>query len=242
MKQNRSKPAVNKSDLANVQTTFNSIASVYDANRSKLIPCFDDLYSIPVSLVQNQIGNRNKKPMVLDIGAGTGLLTSFLFQKYPGARVTLIDMAEEMLNVARERFKGNRNIKYISADYSGYNFSETFDVIMSAMSIHHLSNPGKRKLFSKIYGLLNPGGIFVNAEQVLGETPELEALYKKRWEALIREEGVPEKQILLWRERLKLDREATPEDQVKWLKKAGFSIAGCPYKFFKFAVMFGVKG
>ena len=242
MKQTQKRPAADKSGFADVQSTFNSIASGYDANRRKLIPCFDDLYSIPVFLVQNQIGNRNKKPRVLDIGAGTGLLTSFLLQKYPGARVTLIDMAEEMLNVAKERFKENPNIKYISADYSRYDFSETFDAIISAMSIHHLSDPVKRKLFAKIYGLLNPGGIFVNAEQVLGETPELEALYKKRWEALIREGGVPEKQILSWRERLKLDREATPEDQVKWLKKAGFSISGCPYKYFKFAVMFGVKG
>ncbi len=230
-----------KFNLTAVGSTFNSIASVYDANRRKLIPCFDDLYSIPVFLVQNQIGNNNKKPRVIDIGAGTGLLTSFLLQKYPAAHVTLIDMAEEMLNVAKERFKGNGNIKYTTADYSYYDFQETFDAVISAMSIHHLSDTGKRKLFKKIYTLLNPGGIFVNAEQVLGETLELEALYKKRWEEMVREGGVPEKQILSWKERLKLDREATAEAQMKWLKKAGFSQAGCPYKYFKFAVMFGIK-
>ena len=230
-----------ESNFAQVQSAFNSIASVYDENRRKLIPCFDDLYSVPVSLVQNQIGDKNKKLKALDIGAGTGLLASFLLQKYPDSRVTLIDMAEDMLEVARQRFKGNANIKYITADYSRYDFTKTFDAVISAMSIHHLTDATKRKLFAKIYGLLNPGGIFVNAEQVLGETPDSDVFYRKLWEETIRNGGVPEKEILAWKKRLKLDREATAHAQVKWLKKAGFAKAGCPYKYFKFAVIFGAK-
>ncbi|MCL4322086.1 MAG: methyltransferase domain-containing protein [Deltaproteobacteria bacterium] len=239
MKELREHKALNNQDFNNIKTAFNSIASVYDENRRKLIPCFDDLYSIPVSLIQNR--NGNKKLKALDIGAGTGLFASFLLEKYPDARVTLIDMAEDMLNVAKRRFEGNGNIKYITADYSRYGFSENFDAVISAMSIHHLADAEKRRLFKKIYGLLNTGGIFVNAEQVMGETPELDALYRKLWEETIRKNGVPEKEILAWKERLKLDREATAEAQVKWLNKAGFSTAGCPYKYFKFAVIFGVK-
>ncbi len=146
-----------------------------------------------------------------------------------------------MLRVARQRFKGNANIKYITADYSRYDFSGTFDAVISAMSIHHLTDAAKRKLFAKIYALLNPHGIFVNAEQVLGETPDLDAMYRNLWEGTIRNGGVSEKEIREWKERLKLDREATSENQVKWLKKAGFSNVGCPYKFFKFAVIFGAK-
>ena len=76
---------IKKSNFVKVKSAFNSIASVYDENRRKLIPCFDDLYSVPVSLVQNQIGN--KKLNVLDLGAGTGLFTAFLLEKYPAAQV-----------------------------------------------------------------------------------------------------------------------------------------------------------
>ncbi len=238
MKCNKARFYSGKPNSISIQSAFNSIASVYDENRRKIIPCFDDLYSIPVSLIKS----KKKKLKVLDLGAGTGLLTSFLLQKYPDASVTLIDMADEMLEVARQRYKGNGNIKYITADYSSHNFSETFDVVISAMSIHHLIDSAKRRLFAKIYGILKPGGIFVNAEQVLGETPELDVLYRKLWEESMKNGGVPETEIRAWKERLKLDREATAEAQVKWLKKAGFSQTGCPYKYFKFAVMFGVKG
>ena len=226
-----------KPNSISIQSAFNSIASVYDENRRKLIPCFDDLYSVPVSLIKSKKNKLN----VLDLGAGTGIFTSFLLQKYPDAKVTLIDMADEMLEVARQRFKGNGNIKYITADYSRYEFPGTFDVVISAMSIHHLTDAAKRRLFAKMYGLLNPGGIFVNAEQVLGETPELDVLYRKLWEESIRNGGVPKKEIRAWKERLKLDREATAGAQARWLKKAGFAQVGCSYKYFKFAVVFGAK-
>ncbi|MCL4321267.1 MAG: hypothetical protein M0016_07365 [Deltaproteobacteria bacterium] len=58
------------------------------------------------------------------------------------------------------------------------------------MSIHHLPNAEKQRLFTKIYIHLKPGGIFVNAEQVSGNTDTIEAYYKKEWGRTIRENGV----------------------------------------------------
>ncbi len=220
-----------------IKDTFNSIASKYDINRKKLIPCFDDFYPIAISLIRKTSPILN----VLDIGAGTGLLTSFLLEKYGDANVTLIDMASEMMDIARTRFKDNKNIKYIIGNYADYDFKDTFDAVISAMSIHHLPHEGKRKLFAKIYKRLKPGGIFVNAEQVLGSTETIESYYKKEWENLIRQNGLPEEDIAAWKERLKLDREATVEQQVHWLKEAGFINADCAYKYYKFAVIFGMK-
>ncbi|MHB8231677.1 MAG: hypothetical protein ACYDDB_02095 [bacterium] len=86
-----------------------------------------------------------------------------------------------------------------------------------------------------------PGRVFVNAEQVSGNTDAIETYYKKVWERTIRENGVPEEEIASWKERLKLDRESTVEQQINWLKEAGFAGADCAYKFYKFAVIFGIK-
>ncbi len=223
-----------------IRDAFDSIASQYDANRKKLIPCFDELYSIPISLI-TLIPEKSTRLNVLDIGAGTGLLTSFLLEKYPDSNVTLIDMAAGMMDIAKIRFKGNNNINYIIADYVDYDFGGIFDVIISAMSIHHLAPVDKQGLFAKIYNHLRPGGLFVNAEQILGNTETIETYYKKEWERMIRQSGVPEEEIAAWKERLKLDRESTVEQQINWLKDAGFADADCAYKFYKFAVIFGVK-
>ena len=223
-----------------IRDAFDSIASKYDSNRKKLIPCFDELYSIPISLI-NLISEKSTRLNVLDIGAGTGLLTSFLLEKYPDSNVTLIDMAGGMMDIAKIRFKGNNNINYIIADYVDCDFGGIFDVIISAMSIHHLTRNDKQGLFAKIYNHLRPGGLFVNAEQILGNTETIEAYYKKEWEKTIRQSGVPEEEIAAWKERLKLDRESTVEQQINWLKDAGFTDADCAYKSYKFAVIFGVK-
>lgn len=90
-----------------------------------------------------------ENPKILDIGAGTGLLSAFLMERYPDASFTLIDISEKMLDVAKDRFKGNSNVKYIVADYSKYSFVEKYDMVVSALSIHHLEDEEKQKLYKK---------------------------------------------------------------------------------------------
>lgn len=63
----------------NIKDKFNANARQYDPQRNKLIPCFNDFYSIPVALLQSE----NNAPSILDIGAGTGLLSAFVKEKYP---------------------------------------------------------------------------------------------------------------------------------------------------------------
>ncbi|MBN2532548.1 MAG: hypothetical protein JXB88_06625 [Spirochaetales bacterium] len=57
-----------------IKETFDSIAITYDSQRRKIIPCFDDFYKIITNLTDSNINN----PEILDIGAGTGLLTKFV--------------------------------------------------------------------------------------------------------------------------------------------------------------------
>ena len=41
---------------------------------------------------------------VLDLGAGTGLLSAFILVRYPHARLVLYDASARMLAIVRERF------------------------------------------------------------------------------------------------------------------------------------------
>lgn len=152
--------------MNDVRKAFDSLAQDYDKYREYIIPDFHQFYGSAVWAVESPL----KNPRILDIGAGTGLLSAFLLQKYPDATITLMDFAENMLDVARERFSGNENIRYLVSDYSKSDLGGPFDSICSALSIHHLKSEDKEKLFKKIYTSLVPGGIFVNADQADGET------------------------------------------------------------------------
>ena len=220
-----------------LKTKFNEHANQYDQQRKKLIPCFDDFYSIPVSI----INTKKKNPSILDIGAGTGLFSSFLLEKYPNAKITLIDLSEKMIDISKKRFKGNPNVHYIIDDYTEHKFTNSFDIIISSLSIHHLNDSEKEKLYKKIFSILNSDGVFVNSDQVLGHTPFIEKMYRGDWVQKIESSGLTRSELEAAYERTKLDKMATLDKQLTWLKESGFKDVDCVYKYFNFVVMYGKK-
>ena len=92
---------------------FKEVSEKYDKQRKELIPCFDDFYKIPVEL-SNQIKTVDN---ILDIGAGTGLMSAFFLEKYNEADFTLVDISEEMLKKAKERFSGFSNFEFLVQDF-----------------------------------------------------------------------------------------------------------------------------
>ncbi|OEH93593.1 class I SAM-dependent methyltransferase [Bacillus solimangrovi] len=223
--------------MTNIKDSFNSHAKNYDEERTKLIPCFKKFYSTAVELVQI-----HEEPLtILDLGAGTGLLTSMLLERYPTAHYTLIDLSEKMLNVAKKRFEGNNNITYKVADYTTVEGQNQYDVVVSSLSIHHLSDDQKEKLYHNVFNSLKSGGIFVNADQVLGETDNLNQQYKQNWQQRIENTNLTTEQLQAAYERTKLDQMSTLSQQLNWLKAAGFVDVDCVFKEYSFAVLFGKK-
>ncbi|MHC1754782.1 MAG: class I SAM-dependent methyltransferase [Methanosarcina sp.] len=223
--------------MSEIQQKFDAISKKYDEQRRKFIPCFGDFYGATVSVASADAEN----PDILDIGAGTGLLSAFLMERYPGASFTLIDISEKMLDMAKDRFRNNSNIKYIAADYSKYDFVEKYDMVVSALSIHHLEDEEKKELYKKSYSMLKENGIFINADQVHGETPFIENLNKTTWRQSVENSGLLEEEILAGYERTRLDKDSKLGQQLDWLKEAGFCDVSCIYKYYQFAVMFGRK-
>ena len=76
-------------------------ASEYDISRRRLIPCYDLFYSTAAELAARSI--KNSSATILDIGAGTGLLSEFVIQKVGSASLYLLDESPDMLSKAQER-------------------------------------------------------------------------------------------------------------------------------------------
>jgi tRNA (cmo5U34)-methyltransferase len=221
-----------------ISTQFDEIAGMYDMQRRKLIPCFNDFYEIATSLVQTD----NPSPQILDLGAGTGLFSSFILDRRPDANLTLIDLSEGMLAIAKQRFGAEKhNITYITADYSQFDYQDSYDCIVSSLSIHHLEDQEKHELYKRIFMLLKPGGVFVNADQVLGSSPYLECLYRSDWETKIEATDLSQEALQAAYERTKLDKMATLDQQLYWLREIGFMDVDCVYKYFNFVVMYAKK-
>ncbi len=222
----------------NIENQFNLIAREYDGNRRKFISCFDDFYKNTTNFI---ISNITKPKRIIDLGAGTGLLTHFWYQQCPDSKYILVDIADEMLNIARKRFRGIENVSYQVADYINELPNDSFDTVISALSIHHLENNDKEKLFSRIYHALPNNGLFVNYDQFCAGQPEINKWYDNYWEKQLSNSELADKDIELWRERRKLDRECSVEQEIDMMKKYKFKLVKCIYSYQKFSVIIAIK-
>lgn len=221
-----------------IKEQFNLVAREYDRGRRRFIPCFDDYYGNTTRFIASNIPSPRR---IADLGAGTGLLSQFWYQHFPTAEYVLTDVADEMLDVARRRFAGTGNVTCIAQDYTKRLPEGSFDVIMSALSIHHLEDEDKSHLFRRIYESLPAGGIFVNYDQFCGGEADMSKWYDAYWESQLEVSGLSERDIALWQERRKLDRECSVEQEVDMLRNSGFPIVKCVYAYQKFAVIIGKK-
>jgi tRNA (cmo5U34)-methyltransferase len=218
---------------------FGADAENYDRSRRQLIPCFDDFYRIAV---EQSPFPADAAIDVLDLGAGTGLLTSFFATAYPHARFTLVDGAPEMLAKARARFGDDARMRYVVADYAASPIDGMYDLIVSCLSIHHLQHADKRALFARALSALKPGGAFINADEVSGATPATDAHNLEAWQEAARRLGASQEDLDASRARMEaFDILATLPDQLDWLEDAGFRDVDCAYKNYMFAVYSGRK-
>ena len=181
-----------------------------------------------------------EKPLsVLDLGAGTGLLTKYLFEKYPDANFTVVDISDEMLEIARKRFSGLANFSFRVENYSEKLPEGNFDLIASALSIHHLADTQKMNLYSMIYDKLPGKGCFINLDQFNAASDIINKHYV--WHNFINQHITDPEEQKKYLKRRELDMEDTVEGTIEKLKSAGFKQVDCIYRFMKFGVVIAIK-
>jgi tRNA (cmo5U34)-methyltransferase len=220
--------------MTDATAVFHEHARDYDALRRRLVPGFDSFYGAALEALA--LASRPIK-RVLDLGAGTGLLAAMVARAHPGAELVLHDGAAGMLEQARERL-GDR-ASYVVADLTDPLPAGPWDAVVSALAIHHLDDDAKRALSASVHDALAPGGMFVNAEQVLGPTPALDAVYFARHRATALELGATEEEWEAAAQRMTHDRCSTVADQLQWLAEAGFTDVDAPWRDGRFAVLTG---
>jgi tRNA (cmo5U34)-methyltransferase len=107
---------------------------------------------------------------ILDLGTGSGETLAHVLARHPGARAVGVDENDGMLAVARARLAAT-DVRLEVADLSDALPSGPFDLVVSALAVHHLDGPGKAALFARVAAALRPGGRFVLADVVVPVGP-----------------------------------------------------------------------
>jgi tRNA (cmo5U34)-methyltransferase len=107
---------------------------------------------------------------VLELGTGTGETARRVLARNPAAVLIGLDASEEMLSRAREALPAD------GAELRAWRLTDPlpggpFDVVFSALTVHHLDAAGKADLFQRVAAALSPGGRFVLGDVVVPEDP-----------------------------------------------------------------------
>jgi len=192
----------------------------------------------------------------LDLGCGDGILGRTVLADYPDAAGVFLDFSEYMIETARRK-ANNRQAVFVVQSFAERNWSQSvrehgpFDLVVSGLAIHHLTDERKRELYQELFDLMAPGGLFLNLEHVtLGSEWAKEAydelFVDSLWMQHQRRGGVKSRAALAeeWRHRLgkAKDIPAPVELQCKWLEEIGFADVDCFLKVFGLALFGGRKG
>lgn len=91
---------------------------------------------------------------ILDVGTGTGVLIEYLLRSNP-KKIVALDISENMLQIAKDKYKEYDNIEFIQSDIYNY-IEEGFDYIFLYSVYPHLLK--KELLFNKFKNILNKNG------------------------------------------------------------------------------------
>jgi len=102
---------------------------------------------------------------VLELGTGTGETAQRVLDRHPEAQLVGIDASPGMVEVARVSLPSDR-VKLLIGRLEDPLPEGSFDLVVSALAVHHLEGTGKADLFRRIAGRLDPAGRFVLADVV----------------------------------------------------------------------------
>ena len=106
---------------------------------------------------------------VLELGTGTGETAARVLARHPDARLTGIDESPAMLCAARAAL-GNDPFLLVARLQDPLP-PGPYDLVVSALAVHHLDGAGKSDLFRRITRVLRPGGRFVLGDVVVPGEP-----------------------------------------------------------------------
>jgi len=232
------------------------------------IPLANEQIDIMLRLIR---ASQTEVDWVLDLGCGDGILGTAVLDQHPQANGVFIDFSEPMLTAAKQRLGNNPNAQTILQDYGERGWenqllkikdlanetnnlqspiSNLFDVIVSGYSIHHQPDDRKKEVYTELFNLLKPGGIFINIEHVSSADPWLERRFQELFVDKIHQLQQQNDANKTWED---VDREfysrpdkdanilAPVENQCNWMRDIGYEKVDIYLKIFELAVFGGIK-
>jgi tRNA (cmo5U34)-methyltransferase len=201
-------------------------------------PEAQEVYGI---LIATQPREQDAPLRILDIGSGHGVVAAALLSALPNATAIGLDISEPMMAEGKVRMAPfGKRFSYHVADFADGDLPSdlpgTFDLVVSSRAIHHLISPNKAKLYAQIHARLNDGGAFFNIDNMRPRDEYFRAVYRKMGNRSTRPQGMGGGNGGSGTE-----HPDPVDEQLTWLRDAGFAHVDCLWKKLGRAMIVGYK-
>jgi SAM-dependent methyltransferase len=159
------------SDARDWITRWERQQEVYLADR-------EDRFTALIDAVEEAAGRPD--PLVLDLGCGPGSLAVRLLARLPGATVVAVDADPVTLSLGRAAYADVPGLRFMDVDLRSPGWEASLglepgrqaDAVVSTTALHWLSAAELRELYRAVAGLLRPGGVFLDGDNLRREETE----------------------------------------------------------------------
>jgi tRNA (cmo5U34)-methyltransferase len=136
----------------------------YSRMMAEEVPAYARLQAAVAEAAGSSGGAGEKAARLLELGTGTGETAVHVLAAHPGAALVGVDASAPMLSHARTRLP--------EADLRVGRLQDPlpegpFDLVFSALAVHHLDGVEKADLFARVAAVLAPGGRVVLGDLIV---------------------------------------------------------------------------
>jgi tRNA (cmo5U34)-methyltransferase len=130
--------------------------SEYDTRIRSFIPHYEEMLDVGAAAIPRRART------IVDLGVGTGALSSRCLAAVPRARSIGIDVDPEILALAGRRLR-NRG-RFVTGSFLRTPLPAC-DAVVASFALHHVrTRAAKASLYRRIRGALRPGGVFISVD------------------------------------------------------------------------------
>lgn len=139
----------------------------WDEQQETLIPTRERRFHVMLDVLEATVG---RSPRVVDLGSGPGSLSMRVLQRFPRARCVAVDYDPVVLRIGQGALGTYRGrLTWVDTKLGATGWTDRlprgkYDAVVSTTALHWLSPASLRRVYRDVWGLLWPGGVFLNGD------------------------------------------------------------------------------
>lgn len=216
------------------------VPSQFDAHVRRSVPFYEEGHGLVVKLSDFFVGSGS---VVYELGCSTGALTRRLAERHrdQGARIVGIDLADDMVTLARARCEGLDNVETVAGDVVEMEL-QACDLIVAYYTAQFIRPRFRQLVFDKVYAALNWGGALLLFEKVRAPDARFQDAMTQLYTDFKSEQGFTDAEIIAKARSLKGVLEPfSTQGNLDLMGRAGFVDVMTVFKYLNFEGFLAIK-